>query len=119
MTLPLQDILAILPELIVIGTACLVLALDPITPASHKDALAWLTLAALAVCLGLTSSHLSMRESAFSDIVIIDPYASFWKILLYVVTGLTVLLGSLAYLKAERLHVGGVLRVYPADPCPA
>jgi len=105
MTLPLQDILAILPELIVIGTACLVLALDPITSASHKDALAWLTLAALAVCLGLTSSHLSIRESAFSDIVIIDPYASFWKILLYVVTGLTVLL-SLAYLKAERLHVG-------------
>ncbi len=105
MTLPLQDILAILPELIVIGTACLVLTLDPITPPSHKDALAWLTLAALSVCLGLTSSQMSVRISAFSDIVVIDPYASFWKILLYVVTGLTVLL-SLAYLKAERLHIG-------------
>ncbi|MDP9131551.1 MAG: NADH-quinone oxidoreductase subunit N, partial [Nitrospirota bacterium] len=41
----------------------------------------------------------------FSDLVVIDAYASFWKLLLYIVTGLTVLL-SLAYLKAERLNIG-------------
>ena len=105
MTFPLGDILAILPELIIIGTACLVLALDPITPAGKKDALAWLTLAALACCIGVTSSQMTSRVSAFSDLVIIDPYAGFWKLLLYVVTGLTVLL-SLVYLKSERLHVG-------------
>ncbi len=32
MTLPLFDLVAILPELIVIGAACFVLALDPLTP---------------------------------------------------------------------------------------
>jgi NADH-quinone oxidoreductase subunit N len=105
MTIPIADILAVLPELVIIGTACLVLALDPVTPAGKKDSLAWLTLAALACCIGLTSSQMTSRLSVFSDLVIIDPYAGFWKLLLYIVTGLTVLL-SLVYLKSERLHVG-------------
>src|SRR6188472_3581927 len=105
MTLPLQDLLALLPELVVIGAACLILVIDPILPASKKDLLAWLTLAALAVCLGLTSSQLTGRQYAFSNMVVIDSYGAFWKLLLYTVTGLTVLL-SLAYLKAERLNIG-------------
>src|SRR5574340_656556 len=105
MTIPLQDLLAILPELVVIGAACLILVLDPILPASKKDLLAWLALSTLAICLGLTSSQMTGRVFAFSDLVVIDAYASFWKLLLYIVTGLTVLL-SLAYLKAERLNIG-------------
>lgn len=105
MTIPLQDLLAILPELIVIGAACLILALDPVLEASKKEVLAWLTLGTLAICIGYTSSHMTGRVTAFSDLVIIDSYAAFWKLLLYIVTGLTVLL-SLAYLKAERLNIG-------------
>ncbi|MCC2640886.1 MAG: nuoN [Nitrospira sp.] len=105
MTIPLQDLFAILPELVVIGAACLILVLDPILPAHRKDLLAWLTLGALAICLGLTSSHMTDRLSVFSGMVVIDAYAAFWKLLLYIVTGLTVLL-SLAYLKAERLNIG-------------
>jgi NADH-quinone oxidoreductase subunit N len=105
MTIPLNDLLAILPELVVIIAACLVLALDPIVPAAKKELLAWLTLGSLAICLGLTSSQMGTRVSAFSDLVIIDPYAGFWKLLLYLVTGLTVLL-SIGYLKAERLNYG-------------
>ena len=105
MTFPLQDLLAILPELIVIGTACLILVLDPILAAEKKDVLAWLTLGALAMCMGLTSAHLTGRTYAFSNLVVIDSYGAFWKLLLYIVTGLTVLL-SLAYLKAERLSIG-------------
>ena len=105
MTIPLQDLLAILPELVVIGAACLILALDPVLPANRKDLLAWLTLGALAICLGLTSSQMTGRLSVFSGMVVIDAYGAFWKLLLYIVTGLTVLL-SLAYLKAERLNIG-------------
>jgi NADH-quinone oxidoreductase subunit N len=48
---------------------------------------------------------LNVRVSAFSDLVVIDAYARFWKILLYGVTGLTILM-SLPYLKAERIHLG-------------
>lgn len=102
------DLLALLPELIVVVTACLVIALDPITPASRRDLLAWLSLAALALCLGFTGWQISVqnvRVFAFSDLVVIDAYARFWKVLLYGVTGLTILM-SLPYLKAERIHLG-------------
>jgi NADH-quinone oxidoreductase subunit N len=102
------DLLALLPELIVLATACLVIVLDPITPASRRDLLAWLSVGALAICLGLTGWQISVenvRVSAFSDLVAIDAYARFWKILLYGVTGVTIIL-SLPYLKAERIHVG-------------
>ncbi|TAJ32243.1 MAG: NADH-quinone oxidoreductase subunit N [Nitrospirae bacterium] len=104
MTLPLTDLLAIFPELIIAATACLVLALDPITPAPRKGWLAWFSLGALAACFGITSLQMGVRTMAFSDLVIIDPYASFWKLLLYTVSGLTILL-SMAYLKEERIHL--------------
>jgi NADH-quinone oxidoreductase subunit N len=105
MTLPISDLIAILPELIVVAVACLVLGLDPITPPARRNALAWLSVAALVVCFGITYSQMAARVTAFSDLVVIDPYASFWKLLLYLVTGLTIVL-SLAYLKEERIHLG-------------
>ncbi|MGH8526456.1 MAG: NADH-quinone oxidoreductase subunit N, partial [Gammaproteobacteria bacterium] len=92
-------------ELIVVAAACLILALDPVMPRDKKETLVWLALGALAICLGFTASQMGSRTSAFSDLVIIDPYACFWKLLLYLVTGLTILL-SFAYLKAERLNLG-------------
>jgi NADH-quinone oxidoreductase subunit N len=78
--------------------------LDPITPAAQKSWLAWLSLGALVLCFGLTFSQMQSRVTAFSDLVIIDPYACFWKLLLYVVSMLTILL-SLPYLKEERVHL--------------
>ncbi|WP_447973604.1 NADH-quinone oxidoreductase subunit N [Nitrospira sp. Kam-Ns4a] len=104
MTLPLADILAVLPELIVVTAACLVLGLDPVLAPARKGWLAWLSLGALVLCLGLTSGQMGNRVTAFSDLVVVDPYACFWKILLYLVTGLTILL-SHVYLKAERINL--------------
>jgi NADH-quinone oxidoreductase subunit N len=105
MTLPLADLVAVLPELIVTLAACLVLIFDPVTPPSRKEWLAWLSLGALVICAVVTGTRLDASVMAFSDLVIIDPYAGFWKLLLYVVTGLTILL-SLAYWKVERLSLG-------------
>ncbi|HEY6085662.1 MAG TPA: NADH-quinone oxidoreductase subunit N [Nitrospira sp.] len=102
------DVLAILPELIVVAAACLVLVLDPVIPSQRKEMLAWLSLGTLALCIGLTGGQISvlnMRVSVFSDLVVVDGYARFWKLLLYIATGLTVLM-SLPYLKVERLQLG-------------
>jgi NADH-quinone oxidoreductase subunit N len=102
------DLLVILPELIVVAAACLVLVLDPLTPASKKELLAWLSLGSLALCIGLTGGQIGMlnlRIFAFNDLVVVDAYARFWKLLLYIVTGLTILM-SLPYLKVERLQLG-------------
>ncbi|WP_455377455.1 NADH-quinone oxidoreductase subunit N [Petrachloros mirabilis] len=102
------DLLVILPELIVVVAACLILVLDPITSSSRKELLAWISLGALTLCIGLTGGQISVSNIpafAFGDLVVVDGYARFWKLLLYGVTGLTVLM-SLPYLKAERLHLG-------------
>src|SRR4029079_9629638 len=64
------DLLALLPELVVVVAACLVISLDPITPASRRDLLAWLSVGALALCLGLTGWQISMQDArvdTFSD----------------------------------------------------
>lgn len=105
MTIPLSDILAVLPELLVIGAACLILIVDPLTPSSRKDWLAWLSVGTLMLCALVTASQMQGRTTAFSEIVIHDPYAGFWKLLLYGVTALTILF-SLAYLKMEHIHLG-------------
>jgi NADH-quinone oxidoreductase subunit N len=104
MSVPLSDLAAVLPELVVIAAACLVLGLDPITPSSKKPWLAWLSLGALGLCILITASRMDGRVSAFGGLVLVDPYASYWKLLLYVVSGLTIFM-SLAYLKEERINL--------------
>jgi NADH-quinone oxidoreductase subunit N len=103
-TLPVADIVAVLPELVIIAAACLVLGLDPVMPPGRKRVLAWLSLAAIGVCAVLTTAGTGERVVAFSDLVIVDAYARFWKMLLYLVSALTILL-SLAYLGEERIHL--------------
>ena len=104
MMIPLADLVTILPEIIVVSVACLLLVLDPITPSHRKDLLAWMSVAALVVCFIVTASSMGDRVYAFSDLVVMDRYASFWKLLLYVVSGMTILL-SIGYLKEERIDL--------------
>jgi NADH-quinone oxidoreductase subunit N len=104
MTLPLADLVAILPELLVVGMACLILILDPITPDTKKDLLAWMSLGIVVVCSVVTMSGFGERVMAFSDLVVVDSYAVFWKMLLYLVSGLTILL-SMGYLKEEKIQL--------------
>ena len=104
MTLPLADLVTILPELLVVLAACLLLVLDPITPSSKKDMLAWMSLGVLILCFFVTAGSMNDRVFAFSELLVVDAYASFWKLLLYVVGGMTILL-SLTYLKEEQIHL--------------
>ncbi len=105
MTFSSADLFLILPELLVVTAACIILVLDPVLRASDKDGLVWLSLGTLAVCMGLTASQIQAPATIFSGLVIIDAYGAFWKLLLYFVTGLTILL-SHSYLKEERLYFG-------------
>jgi NADH-quinone oxidoreductase subunit N len=104
MTLPLADLVVILPEMLIVGMACLILVLDPITSAHKKDFLAWMSLGVVVVCSVVTVSGFGERVMAFSDLVVVDSYAVFWKMLLYLVSGLTILL-SMGYLKEEKIQL--------------
>jgi NADH-quinone oxidoreductase subunit N len=105
MTFSAADLFLILPELLIVTAACIVFVLDPVLRASDKDSLVWLSLGTLAVCMGLTASQIQAPATIFSGLVVIDAYGAFWKLLLYFVTGLTILL-SHSYLKEERLYFG-------------
>ena len=104
MSLPLADLVTILPELLIVGMACLILVLDPITPTGKKDFLAWMSLGVLGVCALITMGDFGESTVAFSGLVVVDAYAAFWKILLYLVSGLTILL-SMSYLKEEKMEL--------------
>lgn len=104
MSLPLADLVTILPELLIVGIACLILVFDPITPAGKKDFLAWMSLGVLGVCALITMAEFGESTMAFSGLVVVDTYAAFWKMLLYLVSGLTILL-SMSYLKEEKIDL--------------
>ncbi len=104
MSIPLADLVTILPELLVVFTACVLLVLDPITPASKKDFLAWMCFGTLVVCFFVTAAGMGQQTFAFGNMVVVDSYASFWKLLLYLVSGLTILL-SIGYLKDEKIEL--------------
>lgn len=100
------DLLAILPELLVMAGGCLVLVLDPLTIKDRKDRLAYFSLATLgaAFVVGywfmgpLTGSP----RPAFSGLYVLDAYGTFWKLLLILVSGLVILLAK-AHLKLEEI----------------
>ena len=104
MSLPLSDLVTILPELLIVGMACLILVLDPITPTAKKDFLAWMSLGVLGACALITMAGFGESTVAFSGLVVVDSYAAFWKMLLYLVSGLTILL-SMSYLKEEKIDL--------------
>ena len=80
------------------------LVLDPVLPTAKKDLLAWMSLGVLGVCALITMSDFGETTVAFSGLVVVDSYAAFWKMLLYVVSGLTMLL-SMSYLKEEKIDL--------------
>ena len=104
MSIPLADLAIILPECLVVLAACVLFVLDPIMPASKKDLLAWMCVGTLVVCFFVTAAGMGDQTFAFSNLVVVDSYASFWKLLLYVVSGMTILL-SIGYLKEERIDL--------------
>ncbi|TSA03967.1 MAG: NADH-quinone oxidoreductase subunit N [Nitrospiraceae bacterium] len=102
------DLLAILPELLVMAGGCLVLVLDPLTSKDRKGRLAYFSLAVLGAAFvvgywfmgALTGSP----RPAFSGLYVLDAYGSFWKLLLIVVSGLVILLAK-AHLKLEEIDL--------------
>ncbi len=102
------DLLAILPELLVMAGGCLVLVLDPLTSKDRKDWLAYFSLAVLGAAFvvgywfmgALTGSP----RLAFSGLYVLDAYGTFWKLLLILVSGLVILLAK-AHLKLEEIDL--------------
>jgi NADH-quinone oxidoreductase subunit N len=99
------DLWVVLPEMIISVGACAVLLVDLVLPRPARAWLAYLSLiiigAAGAATIGLATSE----AEAFGGLFILDPFSSYFKLLLYLATALTILL-SIRYLDIERIHLG-------------
>ncbi|MHB1342781.1 MAG: NADH-quinone oxidoreductase subunit N [Thermoleophilia bacterium] len=99
-----RDLIAILPELILVLAACLVLVVEPFLRQDKTAAVAIALTALLAS--GVVAVGLAGREqAAFSQMIVLNEYAVFFKVLFAAAGALTVLM-SPRYLEANGRHLG-------------
>jgi NADH-quinone oxidoreductase subunit N len=96
---------AILPELIVVGTAIVVLFLDLVVPADRRGWLAAVTVVGLLGALAASLPLWGQNRAAFGDTVVADSLAAFFNVLLIVISILTALI-SPRFLRALDLDFG-------------
>jgi NADH-quinone oxidoreductase subunit N len=99
------DVAAILPELIIAVGACAILLVDLVLPTSARVWLAYLSLIIIGTVGAATISLADEHVEAFGGLFILDPFSSYFKLVLYLATALTILL-SIRYLEIERIHLG-------------
>jgi NADH-quinone oxidoreductase subunit N len=99
------DYLAILPELVVVGTAIVVLFLELVVPPDRRQWLAVATVVGLLGALAATIPLWGQNRAAFGGTVVGDSLAAFFNVLLIVITILTVLI-SPRFLRALELDYG-------------
>ena len=101
-----ETVVLLSPELLLLVCALLVLGLDLLVKKA-KDSLAYLALAGLAPPIGaaiyLLVQHTS--QSLLYDMVRVDPYALYFKIIACLASGL-VILASMEYMKARTRYRG-------------
>ena len=93
------------PVLVVMGTGALVLLLDLLPPRDSKDHVASVSLAGIVGALLLTVWQWGTNQRAFRDMVVLDPYVSFFYVVICYALALIVLL-SMDYLKRAGVESG-------------
>jgi NADH-quinone oxidoreductase subunit N len=107
MIFSLKDVFALMPELIIVGAACVLLGFDPLLK-KCKDltgilSIITIVIAAIATCC-LLSGDLS-GGTFFAGMYKLDLFSSYFKMLFYGV-GFLVMLMSFKYVKHEGINMG-------------
>ncbi len=86
----LHDVTLLLPECILVGTALVFILL---ARRSHKK-MAWLAVGSVlaAVASGLTAAYVDLPQSGFGNMILLDGYSQFFKILIALALALAVLI---------------------------
>jgi NADH-quinone oxidoreductase subunit N len=105
MQIPLVDLTAVLPELVITIVALLVLAVDIIFKPERKTAFSVIALVGLFAALLATMAIWDRNEKAFSGMVAVDTYAQFFKLIFIFSAALTILI-SPRYLALNNISVG-------------
>ena len=103
---PLQDYIRILPEIVLAVTGTLVMFLEGLLPEERpKPLIVWTTIAGLCVALWGAVMANSTPGTAFSNMIVVDGFATFFRVLVIVV-GLLTVFASMSYLRQERANSG-------------
>lgn len=89
-----QDIINIMPELMLIGTAVVLMIIDPLLPADGRRGLSWLGIFACATAAISTWLARGQELTSFNHSLALDRYAVFFKILLLIVAIIAMLLSE-------------------------
>ncbi|MGE5568834.1 MAG: NADH-quinone oxidoreductase subunit N [Rhodospirillales bacterium] len=99
------EYLRILPEMILAAVATLIMVLEPLTPAPRKRALGYLAFLGFAAALAGAAVAGWRPGPAFSGMLEVDGFATFFR-LLVILAGLLVTLVSFSYLRREEAESG-------------
>jgi len=102
---PLDDYIRVLPELILTIAGTLIMICEPFTSRKRKDWLGYFAIAALLAALWGTAAAYAREGNAFSDLIVVDGFATYFRGLVIVV-GILAILASFQYLRRERADKG-------------
>ncbi len=100
----LQSVIASLPEIIVITGACILLIVGLFVPKDRGHILVWASIAVIAAAATATLALTGVVRPAYSGMFVVDGFASFFKVLFYLATGITLLL-SRKYAEVEQIEM--------------
>ncbi|MEX2261052.1 MAG: NADH-quinone oxidoreductase subunit N [Bryobacteraceae bacterium] len=99
------ELIRFLPEIILTLAGVLIMVLEPLTPPRGKRTLGYLSFAALAAALGASIYAYSMPGPAFSGMLVVDGFSTFFRVLVTAV-GLLTVLSSSHFLEREGAEPG-------------
>src|SRR6266568_4064713 len=92
---PIDDYIRILPEIVLALFGTLIMLLEAIFPQDRpKQALPWVTIGGLGIALWGAVMAYYTPGTAFSNMVIVDGFATFFRVLVIVVGLLTIFASS-------------------------
>jgi NADH-quinone oxidoreductase subunit N len=100
-----DDLLALLPVLIVAGWACVLILVDLFIPRRRKGITALLAAAGLLAALAVSATRLGLQQSAFNGMVIADGFSAILH-LVFLFAGLIGIAQAYDYLKRQGIEEG-------------
>jgi NADH-quinone oxidoreductase subunit N len=99
------ELLRLSPEIVLTLAGTAIMTAEPVTADENKSRFAWWAFFALIAAIALSIIAHGNPGPAFSNMIVVDGFATFFRVLVFSVGLLTILL-SLSYLDREKLQQG-------------
>jgi NADH-quinone oxidoreductase subunit N len=100
-----SELFRFMPEIVLVAVATLVMVLTPLVKGRGASALGYLSLAGLGGALAASVAAYANPGLAFQDMLIVDGFATFFRVLVIAV-GILTLLSSFQYFRREGIATG-------------